>query len=353
MRRSALFSTLAGVAAAAVFTSVMRRRARRLDLQGLVAVVTGGGRGLGLAITRELLARGCRVAICGREGPLIERSVAALRAEGHDVFGMACDASAPDQVQRFVHSVIEHYGEIDLLVNNAGQCFVGPAAELSPADMDKALRNIFWVHYHPTAAVLPHMRSRLFGRIANITSFGGIVPLPHQAAYVAGKYAATGWSRSLTIELRKEGVLVSTITPPPLRDDAPMYVHFNGEVEGEFSWFTWALTSHLTSATPEKTARTVVDALAHGDRERAVTFMSWLLSRTYGLAPNLVSHVLTWIERGMPPTRAPGAFSSTMLGFQIAHESSDPTVQRLGRRAEADAAKYRPPTRVALQPVKG
>src|SRR5687768_8723624 len=247
MRQRTILSTLAGLVAATAFASMLRRRSRRLDLRERVAVVTGGGRGLGLAITRELLARGCRVAICGRDGALIERSVAALRARGFDVFGMACDASAPDQVQRFVQSVIAHYGKIDLLVNNAGQCFVGPAAELSPSDMEKALRNIFWAQYHPTTAVLPHMRARLLGRIANVTSFGGIVPLPHQSAYVAGKYAATGWSRTLAIELRKEGVLVSTITPPPLRDGAPLYVHFNGDVEGEFSWFTWALTSHLTS----------------------------------------------------------------------------------------------------------
>jgi len=352
MKQSTLVTALAGVAAAAVFASMLKRRARRLDLRGRVAVVTGGGRGLGLAITRELLARGCRVAICGRESALIERSTSALRAQGFEVFGMACDASSANQVEVFVRAVIERYGKIDLLVNNAGQCFVGPAAELSPSDMEKALRNIFWVHYHPTAAVLPHMRSRLFGRIANITSFAGIVPVPHQAAYVAGKYAATGWSRTLGIELRKEGVLVSTITPPPLRDGAPLYVHFNGEVEGEFSWFTWALTSHLTSATAEATARVVVDALEHGDRERAVTPMSWLFSRAYGAAPDLVSRILGWIERGMPPTQTPGAFSPMMLGFQIAHESSDPGVQRLARRAEADAAKYRPPSQRPPEPAK-
>jgi NAD(P)-dependent dehydrogenase (short-subunit alcohol dehydrogenase family) len=351
MRQSTIFS-LAGVAAAAVFASMLSRRARRLDLRGRVAVVTGGGRGLGLAITRELLARGCRVAICSRDGAVIERSVTALRARGFEVFGMACDASSPEQVQRFVQAVLERYGKIDLLVNNAGQCFVGPAAELSPSDMEKALRNIFWVQYHPTLAVLPHMRSRLFGRIANVTSFGGIVPVPHQSAYVAGKYAATGWSRTLATELRKDGVLVSTITPPPLRDGAPLYVHFNGDVEGEFKWFTWALTSHLTSATAEATARVVVDALAHGDRERAVTFSSWLFSRAYGLAPNLVSRVLARIDRAMPPTRMPGAFSGMMLGFQIAYETSDTTVRRLARRAEADAARYRPPAQVFMDSEK-
>lgn len=212
-----------------------RRRARRIELEGLVAVVTGGGRGLGHAIARELCARGCRVAICGRDAEVIERAVDELRAQGADAFGMSCDASDPEQVHRFVQAVVERYGVIDVLVNNAGQCFTGPAVELSPVDMFSALRNVFWVQYYPTMAVLPLMRRRRFGRIANVTSFGGKVPIPHQAAYVAGKYAATGWSQTLAVELAKEGIAVSTITPPPLRNGAPLHVHFNGQVGVSFA----------------------------------------------------------------------------------------------------------------------
>jgi NAD(P)-dependent dehydrogenase (short-subunit alcohol dehydrogenase family) len=183
-------------------------------------MITGGGRGLGLAIAREFLRHGCRLALCGRDGDVIARAVQELQGQGSDVFGASCDASDPVQVGGFVARVLERFGTIDVLVNNAGQCFVGPAVELETEDVEKALRNIFWVQYHPTMAVLPHMRSRRFGRIVNITSFGGKVPVPHQAAYAAGKYAATGWSETLSIELAKEGVYVSTLTPPPLSNGA-------------------------------------------------------------------------------------------------------------------------------------
>ena len=107
---------------------------------------------------------------------------------------MPADSSDPAEAGDFIAGAIERFGAIDLLVNNAGQCFVGPAAELTAEDVDYAIRNIFWCQFHPTMAALPHMRARRFGRIVNVTSFGGKVPTPHQAAYNAGKFAATGWS---------------------------------------------------------------------------------------------------------------------------------------------------------------
>jgi NAD(P)-dependent dehydrogenase (short-subunit alcohol dehydrogenase family) len=325
-----------------VLAGAVRRRLRRLDLRGRVAVVTGGGRGLGLAITRELVQRGCRVAICGRDGELIHRSVRGFQVQGADVIGRGCDASDAAQVDSFFAWVVEQYGHIELLVNNAGQCFVGPAAELQAEDMQGALRNIFWAQYYPTMAVLPQMRSRKLGRIANVTSIGGKLPLPHQAAYVTAKYAATGWSETLGVELRKEGVYVSTISPPPLRNGAPLHVHFNGRVEEEFGWFTRSLTSRLSAIGAERAARTVVDALAHADPERAVSLSSWLLSRAHGLAPTLTARCLGWVDRLLPPAAAPGVSSRMRLGADIVAQSTDDDVQRLARRARRDEARYTP-----------
>jgi NAD(P)-dependent dehydrogenase (short-subunit alcohol dehydrogenase family) len=341
-RKQAVRAGLVSVGVAGVLAALAARRSRRLELRGRVAVVTGGGRGLGLAISRELVTRGCRVAICGRDGDLIERAVAALCGEGADVMGSSCDAADPAQVDAFMQRVLDRHGHIDILVNNAGQCFVGPVQELAAEDMQDALRNIFWVNYYPSMAVLPLMRRRRFGRIANITSVGGKVPLPHQSAYVAAKYAATGWSETLAIELAKEGVFVSTITPPPLRNGAPLHVHFNGQAEREFGWFTWGLTSRLTAISADRTARVVVDALAHADAERSVSFMSWALSRAHGLAPNVLARCLSWVDRRLPAAAAPGVTSRMRLGSDVAAASSDDGVRLLAERARADEAHYRP-----------
>jgi len=337
-----------GVAGAAWFLSYAARRARRLELRGRVAIVTGGGRGLGLAISRELAARGCRLAICGRDAETIENAVSELRRRGADVFGMACDASEPDDVERFVTAVVRHYGGVDVLVNNAGQCFVAPAVELSAADVARAFQNIFWVHYYPTMAVLPHLRRQGFGRIANVTSFAGKVAIPHQASYTAAKYAATGWSETLSAELAQDGVLVSTIAPPPLRNGAPLHVRFKGEQEAEFRWFTRALTSKIVASSAERTARVVVDALVHGDSERSVSVLTWILTRAHGTFPRLTTRVLRATDRLLLPPAAPagrenaGRSTPPLLGAEVVARSSDPAVKRLARRTTEHERKFTP-----------
>jgi NAD(P)-dependent dehydrogenase (short-subunit alcohol dehydrogenase family) len=108
-----------------------------------------------------------------------------LRRAGADVYAAACDCAESDAVARFMDDVITRFGRIDALVNNAGECFVGPAGALRDADVERAMRNIFWAQVRPTLAVLPHMRARRFGRIVHVASIGGKLALPHQAAYAA------------------------------------------------------------------------------------------------------------------------------------------------------------------------
>lgn len=337
LRRSQALG-LAAVGGAVLWTGL--RHARRIHLRGAVVVVTGGGRGLGHAIARELADAGCKLALCGRDGHVVASAVAALRARGTEAIGSACDAGDAEAVERFIDGVIDHYGRIDVLINNAAQCFVGPAAELEAADVESALRNIFWVQYLPTMAVLPHMRQRRSGRIVNVTSIGGKVPTPHQAAYAAGKFAATGWSETLGVELRKDGIEVSTVTPPPLNDGAPLHAHFNGQAEDEFVWFARTLTSRVRATSTERAARAIVSAARYGDAERAVSFPSWLASRAFGSAPNLVSRVLSLVDRGLPAGGPPGATTRMRLGAEVVGGSNDPRVRALGDAAASDERRY-------------
>ena len=339
---SGVAKTLGLVAGAGMLLSSAARRMRRVDLRGRVVMITGGARGLGFAIAREFLQRGCKLAICGRDGDGVAKAVEALRSQGADVFGGACDVSDSEQVRAFVTQVVEHFGTLDVLVNNAGQCFAGPASQLEAETVEQALRGIFWVQFHPTMAVLPHMRARRFGRIVNITSISGKLPTSHQAAYTAGKHAATGWSETLAIELAREGVLVSTLTPPPLRNGAPMHVHFNGHAEEEFLWFTRILTSRLATTTADRAARAVVDAAAHGDRERTISALSWLGARVQGLSPNLMTWFMTVLERWQPAQGPIGAKSKMRLGHDVVARSQDLRVQALANNARADARRYLP-----------
>ena len=322
--------------------AAIERRRHRLDLQGRVAIVTGGARGLGLSITRALVRQGCRVAICGRDANNVQRCVEQLREEGFTILGQACDVSDPVQVGAFAQAVLQTYGTVDILVNNAAQCYVGPAPELDALDMQHALQNIFWGPFYATRAVLPQMRASGFGRIVNVTSIAGKLPIPHQAAYVAAKHATTGWSETLALELEHEGITVSTITPPPLRNGAPLHAHYNGQREAEFKWFASALTSPLSAIDAERVADVVVEAIVYGKHERAVSPLSWLAARAHGLAPNLLGSGLRWVARRMPAAAGPGTSSSMRLGMDVTGSSSDAAVQQLARRVASDEALYLP-----------
>lgn len=341
MKSRTLAGGIAAVLCGVLITSLALRR--RNSLQGKVAIVTGGGRGLGLAISRALAKEGCRLALCSRDQATIDQAVVSLGGYD-DVWGMACDVSQPEEVNRFVEKVLARYGRIDILVNNAGQCYVGPATELTEEDILQALRNTFWSQYHPTKSVLPHMRLRKSGHILNITSLGGKLPIPHQGAYVVGKYAATGWSQTLAIELRREGIAVSTVTPPPIRNGAPLHTHFKGDYEGEFEWFAQTLNDPWMATSAEKVAGVVVGLLQSGGGEHSISAGAAVFARLYAAFPNLTSKVLTLFERRMPPaptTQLEGP-SPMKLGAQIAYQTTSENIRNLAAESRDNELRYYP-----------
>lgn len=335
--------TAALAAGAGLFAAAAVRKARQIELRDQVVAITGGGRGLGLAIARRFAARGCRLSICGRDGEVIDRAVAEFRRQGVDAFGMACDPSDAGQAKDFITQTIATFGRIDVLVNNAGQCFVGPAVELAAADMEYALRHIFWVQFHPTMAALPHLRRRGRGRIVNVTSIGGKVPTPHQAAYNAAKHAAAGWTETLAVEVAKENIRVSNVTPPPLDNGAPLHVHFNGDRDAEFEWFARTLTSPTRATDADRAARAVVDAAEFGDAQRAVSPQSWLMQRAHGLMPNVTTALLALVDKTLPRSPAsPGETSPMRLGVEVVAESASPRVRALAAAVREDESRYLP-----------
>ena len=168
----------AGVAAGAAARELYRRW-REENIEGWVVLITGGSRGLGLAMARRFAQVGCRLAICARDEAELQRAAADLRARGADVLVVPCDVSDPAQVDRMTARVLAHYGRVDILVNNAGNIQVGPVEAMSVDDFRRAMDVMFWGVVHPTMALLPQMVARGSGRIVNITSIGGKIAVPH------------------------------------------------------------------------------------------------------------------------------------------------------------------------------
>ncbi len=167
-----------------------------LDLTGKVALVTGASRGLGFLLAAELLRQGCRVAICARDEPELQRAREALERGGGEVLAVACDVSDRAAVEALVARTAEHFRGLDVLVLNAGIIQVGPVRTMRVEDFEDALGVMFWGVVLPSLAALPHLR-RSRGRIVTITSIGGKVPFPHLLPYNSAKFAAVGFSEGL------------------------------------------------------------------------------------------------------------------------------------------------------------
>jgi len=311
-----------------------RRRAARIDLSGQVALITGGSRGLGLALAEELALHDCKLIICGRDERQLQRAQRHLERRGAQVLAVACDVSDRAAVERLVAAGIERFGRVDILVNNAGIISVGPLDAQAPADFERAMEVMFWGTFWPTMAVLPWMRERGEGRIVNITSVGGKVSVPHMLPYSCAKFAAVGFSEGLRAELAGEGVTVTTVVPGLMRTGSYLNGEFAGRPRGEFTWFGVLANLPLTSIDARAAARQIVRSTQLGDAELIVTWQARLASRVHGLAPGVTGQVLGVVDRMLPS--APPAGGDKAVGWASETALTRSFLTALGRNAAAE-----------------
>jgi len=205
-----LISVAVGLGAVAAFRLWNRSR-RNFDFKDKVVLITGGSRGLGLVLAREFASQGARIAICARDGAELATAKEDLESRGAEVFDALCDVRGPDEINQLVGDVCMRFGQIDVLVNNAGIIQVGPLETQTEKDFEDALDIHFWAPYHMIQTVLPMMRGAGSGRIINIASIGGKLAVPHLAPYCASKFALVGLSSALRVELAKENIFVTTV----------------------------------------------------------------------------------------------------------------------------------------------
>ena len=172
-----------------------------MDFRGCSAVITGGSRGLGLLVARELGRQGARITVAARDEAELERARQDLEDRGIDVTTVVCDIANQDEAQRLVDGVVARTGRIDVLVNNAGVIKVGPLEHMQRTDFEEAMAVHFWGPLQTMTAAIPAMRRQRAGRIVNVSSIGGKIGVPHLAPYCASKFALAGLSDSVRGEI--------------------------------------------------------------------------------------------------------------------------------------------------------
>lgn len=188
---------------------------KTISLKGQSALVTGSSSGIGLGIAAALAEAGADVMLNGsRDGSAIEPIRAAL-AERHGVqvrYARA-DMSSPEQVTALVRETEEHFGRLDVLVNNAGIQFVSPVDEFPAEKWEQILAINLSSNFHAIKAALPGMKARNAGRIINIASAHGLVASPFKSAYVAAKHGVLGLTKAVALEVAETGITCNAVCP--------------------------------------------------------------------------------------------------------------------------------------------
>ena len=181
-----------------------------LPLDGVRAVVTGGGSGIGLAIARRLRTMGAALVLIGRDRARLERALADLGSHSDDA-AIACDVGDADAVMGAFAALADRPAQV--LVNNAGTARSAKFVDTSPAMWEDILRVNLAGAFHCTRAALPGLLAATFGRVVNVASTAGLIGYPYVTAYCASKHGLIGLTRSLALELARTRVTVNAVCP--------------------------------------------------------------------------------------------------------------------------------------------
>jgi NAD(P)-dependent dehydrogenase (short-subunit alcohol dehydrogenase family) len=321
-------------AGAVVAAGALLNRLRMADMDGKVVLITGGSRGLGFAIAREFVSLRSRVVICARNSDELDRAAAELRRSGAEVLTVQCDVANQDQVTAMVSRVNEHFGQIDVLVNNAGIISVGPIESQTIEDFHQAMDVMFWGQVYTTLAVVPEMKRRRSGWIANISSIGGKISVPHLVPYSCAKFASVGLSEGLTAELAKDRIHVTTVVPGLMRTGSHINAYFKGDHKAEYSWFSLAATNPISSIGAGRAARSIVRAIRQGQAELVLGVPAKLAAAFHGVLPGTTIRALGVVNRLMPGTGSEN--KERFLGRDSESPLSQSPLTSLGKRASRD-----------------
>src|SRR5437660_186701 len=284
----------------AVWLIVRFIRTVSYPLREKVVLITGGSRGLGLVLARHICARGGNVALIARDAEELARAKTDLATRPNTVMTIQCDLLDSEQIQAAVRRVIDRFGKIDILINNAGIIEVGPLEHLMREDFERAIRLHFWAPYELISEVVPEMRTWGGGRIVNISSIGGKVAVPHLAPYSASKFALTGFSDAIRAELARDNIYVTTVAPGMMRTGSHVNAKFKGKHDREFAWFAASAGAPLISMNADRAARKILAACRRGQPSLTLTFAARLQVVANALFPNLTGYVMRIVNRFLP-----------------------------------------------------
>ncbi len=299
------FMLAAGLAAVGVSRALRNRR--RIDFAGKSVLITGASRGLGLVLARQFALEGARLTIVARNDDDLQGAREQLEVRGAEVLTIVCDVRDRAATEQAVAQAVEHFGGLDVLVNNAGIIQAGPLEHMQIADFEDAMATHMWGPLYLMNAAIPHMLRAGSGRIVNIASIGGKVAVPHLVPYSASKFALVGLSMGMGAELAKNNILITTVSPGLMRTGSPPNALFKGQHRAEYAWFAVADSLPISSIDVERAAAQIIEAARYGDADLVISIQAVVASRVAALFPNLTATLSALAVRFLPgPTDRDG-----------------------------------------------
>src|SRR6056297_139729 len=263
----------------------IKRSVTMKNLKNKVAVVTGAGSGIGRALARSLADRGCRLALSDvNEAGLAETAEALKNA---DVKTYRLDVSDRDAIFAHAEEVVKDFGQVNLVINNAGVALSATVREMTDEDFKWVMDIDFWGVAHGTRAFLPHLIASGDGHVVNVSSVFGLIGVPKQSAYNAAKFAVRGFTEALRQEMKLENqpVAVSCVHPGGIRTNIANAARM-GKSENAVAQRKGF--DKLAMTTPEKAAETVVKGILknesrilEGPDARGIDAINRLLGSAY------------------------------------------------------------------------
>lgn len=260
-----------------------------------VVLITGASAGIGKATARCFAERGDKLVLTARSQEALKQTAIDLEQElDAEVLALPADVGVPEQVQAVVDQAIQRFDHIDIVINNAGICVSGPFLDTMLEHWQQLMDTNFWGCVHMIRAVLPHLLERGKGQIINIGSFGGKMPLPQMTAYCASKYAVSGLTEALRLELQPKGIEVIGVHPGVVNSDFLERAIFVGPTPTDETvsrtQMEQALDSWLVSQ-PQEVAEAILEASVQHKTEVVVGMAQWVTG-AYTIFPDPIRFLL-------------------------------------------------------------
>ena len=278
------------------------------SLKGKSIIITGGSRGLGLALARDLVKEKAKVTIIARDQMELDAAEKELQdinsqleeAELAEVFAIKCDITSEFELGLAFLKVEDKFGRIDVLINNAGSICVGPFESMEIEDFEAQMNLHVYSVIKATKLIIPFFKKYHEGHIVNISSIGGKIPVPHMSTYSASKFALAGFASSVAPELALLGIKMTNVFPGLMRTGSPIQAVFKGDHAKEFSLFSLGDMMPGISVSAEFAAKTILEAVKTGDSQVLVSSPAKIANFAYSNFPEVFNTILKLTAKLMP-----------------------------------------------------